>query len=193
MALRMACTPALSEMPTVVRLTVSSRPSGSTAIWRLRADDLLARVVTPCSGRNTRNRRGRWLLQERSKEVQMFPQPDQSMARRSTTRDRTKSNYGHAARARESELELLRELPYGPAACKGRIKGRIHVRARQAPSSSEVLLARRGASTHVHHDDVVVPQRGQQHLLHADAEAFAIDWTFEQPGRGAAAPRRPAA
>lgn len=148
----------------------------------LAADDLLARVVTPCSGvcqwPKYTHRRGQWLLQQRSKGVQVFPQPGQSMARRSTRPDPAN---GHAPRVRESELDLLRELPYAPAACKGRTRGPIHVSARHAPSSSENSSCTDGASTHVHHDDVAA-QRGQERH---DSPAASGTLPIRQLPRGA--------
>jgi hypothetical protein len=74
----------------------------------------------------------------------------ESMAQRSETGS-GKPGYGHAPRARITELDPLRELPYGPAAHNGRIRGRTHVSTR--PRSlliRKILLASLGASTHVH-------------------------------------------
>lgn len=66
------------------------------------------------------------------------------MAQRSETGS-GKPGYGHVPRARITELDPLRELPYGPAAHNGRIRGRTHVSTR--PRSSlipKTLLASLG-------------------------------------------------
>lgn len=85
------------------------------------------------------------------------------MAQRSETGS-GKPGYGHAPRARITELDPLRELPYGPAAHNGRIRGRTHVSTR--PRSlliPKILLASLGASTHVHKDS------SQQHASFSKA------------------------
>lgn len=85
------------------------------------------------------------------------------MAQRSETGS-GKPGYGHAPRARITELDPLRELPYGPAAHNGRIRGRTHVSTR--PRSlliPKILLASLGASTHVHKDS------SQQHASFREA------------------------
>ena len=41
-----------------------------------------------------------------------------------------KPDHGYAPRARGIELDPVRELPYGPAACDGRTRGRTHVSTR---------------------------------------------------------------
>jgi hypothetical protein len=50
-------------------------------------------------------------------------------------------------RARELDLEPVCELPYGPAALNGRIKGRTEVSTRLRACTLNFLLALKGAST----------------------------------------------
>jgi hypothetical protein len=45
----------------------------------------------------------------------------------------------------------------------------------------------------VHHDDVALSQRRDQHVLNIDPEAFAIDWPVEHPWRIDARSQRRAA
>lgn len=46
----------------------------------------------------------------------------EGMAQRSTRRDQENQfTYVRLTRARPADLDLIRELPYGPAACHGRI------------------------------------------------------------------------
>ena len=53
-------------------------------------------------------------------------------------------------RARGSDLDLVSELPYGPAAYDGRIRGRTDVSTQPTRRSlSKILLALTGASTDV--------------------------------------------
>src|SRR5215213_9865506 len=56
-----------------------------------------------------------------------------------------------ALQARGPDLDLIRELPSGPAACEpSRIKGRTHVSTRpRAAPIQKILLAPKRASTHV--------------------------------------------
>lgn len=85
------------------------------------------------------------------------------MAQRSETGS-GKPGYGHAPRARITELDPLRELPYGPAAHNGRIRGRTHVSTRpRSLLMPKILLASLGASTHVHKDS------SQQHASFSKA------------------------
>lgn len=77
-------------------------------------------------------------------------------------------------------MDPIRELPYGPAACDSRNRGRTHVSTRPRSALFEkILLAPTGASTHVHDDDVAVPQDRNEFLLDIGAKAFAVDGTVE--------------
>lgn len=67
------------------------------------------------------------------------------MAQRSETGS-GKPDYAHAPRARITELDPLREVPYRPAAYNGRIRGRTYVstRPRALDSFERFLFHQRG-------------------------------------------------
>jgi len=95
-----------------------------------------------------------------------------------------KPDHGYAPRARQIELDPIRELPYGPAACDSRNRGRTHVSTRPRSELFEkILLASTGASTHIHDDDVAGFEDRYELLLDIGAEALAIDRPVEHARR----------
>jgi len=84
-------------------------------------------------------------------------------------------------------LDPFRELPYGPAACDSRIRGRTHVSTRPRSALFEkILLASTGASTHVHDDDIAGLEDRQELLLDIGAEALPVDRAIEDARSGEA-------
>lgn len=81
-------------------------------------------------------------------------------------------------------MDPIRELPYGPAACHGRIRGRTHVSTRSVRHSlPKNLLAPKGASTHVHDDDVARLEFRDEHPGHVSLEGVTVDGAVEHEGR----------
>ena len=89
-------------------------------------------------------------------------------------------------------MDPFRELPYGPAACDSRIRGRTHVSTRpRAVPLQEILLAPTGASTHVHDDDVTGTQFGHEHFCDVGLEGIFVDRPIKDERRDHAARGQP--
>ncbi len=100
-------------------------------------------------------------------------------SRSSSTRGSGKPDHGYVPRAREVELDPLRELPYGPAACDSRSKRPdtcqhpTTLRARR-----KIRLAPAGASTHVHDEMDSEPLRDLSVDLFEELQEFDCPMTL---------------
>src|SRR5262245_58015665 len=114
------------------------------------------------------------------------------MAQRSIRRDR--ENQIMDTRLERARLNWTRSANShtGRRHVTSRSRGRTHVsNPTTRRALRKILLAPTGASTHVHDDDVALPQLGNQRLFDISEKGLAVHWTIQNHGRGDAVVAKP--